>query len=133
MRSNKTMIASILFMLLGVTLAVLNFAEIVDSYWGGMGSAFIAVGIVRLIQFIRLQKNADYRERMHTDANDERNRFLRNKAWAWAGYWFVMLSAIGTIIFKLLGREDLTMFCAFSVCFIMVLYWLSWLWLKKKY
>ena len=133
MRSNKTIIASILFMLLGVTLAVLNFAEIVDSYWGGMGSAFIAVGIVRLIQFIRLQKNADYREQMRTDANDERNRFLRNKAWAWAGYFFVLVAAVLSIGLKLLGQDLLSVAAGLAVCCITLFYWVSYLVLRKKY
>ena len=74
--------------------------------------------------------------RLHTAdtaANDERNKFLANKAWAWAGYWFVLLAGSGTVIFKLMGREDLMMFCSGSVCFMMVLYWLNYLWLSRKY
>ena len=133
MRSNKTMIASILFMLLGVTLAVLNFAEIVESYWGGMGSAFIAVGAVRLVQFFRLRKDAAYREQMQTEATDERNRFLRNKAWAWAGYLFVLVSAVLSIGLKLMGQDLLSVAAGLAVCCITLFYWVSYLVLRRKY
>ena len=77
--------------------------------------------------------NSEYRENYDIQATDERNKYIASKAWAWAGYWYVLIGALGTIVFKLLGREDLMMFCSFSVCLIMVLYWLSWLCLKKKY
>ena len=120
MRSNKTIIASILFLLLGVTLSVLSFTEAVDAYWGGMGTAFIVVGILRLIQFFRLHKDSEYREQMQTDANDERNRFLRNKAWAWAGYLFVLVAAVLSIGLKLLGQDLLSKAAGLAVCCIVL-------------
>ena len=98
-----------------------------------MGIAFLFIGTLQLLRQRRYHTNESYRERVDTAANDERNKFLANKAWAWAGYWFVLLAGSGTVIFKLMGREDLMMFCSGSVCFMMVLYWLNYLWLSRKY
>ena len=64
---------------------------------------------------------------------DERNRFIANKAWAWAGYWFVMIGACATIVLKIAGREDLMMMASGSVCLMMLLYWGCWMYLRKKY
>lgn len=133
MKHIKPLYLSIFWVVLGAVLVICRLIRLIEDYWFSMGIAFIVVGTLQIIRHIRYRTNPEYRENYDIQATDERNKFIANKAWAWAGYWFVMLSAIGTIIFKLLGREDLTMFCAFSVCFIMVLYWLSWLWLKKKY
>ena len=133
MRSNKTIPLSILCLLLGMIFTVLGVLEMLDSYWSGMGSAFIAVGVVRLIQFIRLQKNADYREQMQTEATDERNRFLRNKAWAWAGYLFVLVSAVLSIGLKLMGQDLLSVAAGLAVCCITLFYWVSYLVLRRKY
>ena len=59
---------------------------------------------------------------------------------AWAGSFtallairLVMIAAVASIIFKLLGREDLMMFCSFSVCLIALLYCGSYMILKRKY
>ena len=36
-------------------------------------------------------KNEAYREKIEIEEKDERNHFIRNKAWAWAGYLYVMI------------------------------------------
>ena len=105
----------------------------IDSYWSGMGGGLIGVGIVFLIRSIRYKRDPEYREEYDIEVNDERNKFIRLKAWSWAGYLYVMLAAVGAIVFKLLGREDLMMFCGTSVCIVLVLYWVSYMVLKNKY
>ena len=83
----------------------LSFAGIVDTFWNGMGTGLLVVGVLHLVKFYRLDKNPAYREKNEIELNDERNRFLRNKAWAWAGYLFVMLAAVCSIIFKIVDQE----------------------------
>ena len=105
----------------------------VDAFWSGMGGALIAVGVIRLIHIVRYSKDESYRETKEIEAKDERNQFIRNKAWAWAAYIFVLIVAISTIVFQLLGQELLSMAAGFSICLIMILYWLCHLILIKKY
>lgn len=133
MKRSKIISACILCLLLGVILSVLSILEMLDAYWSGMGTALIAVGVVRLVQFFRLQKDASYRERMQTEVTDERNRFLRNKAWAWAGYMFVLVAAVLSIVLKLLGQDLLSVAAGLAVCGIALFYWISYLILRKKY
>ena len=64
---------------------------------------------------------------------DERNHFIRNKAWAWAGYLFVLIAAISTIVLKLLGQDLLSIAAGFAVCILVLLFWGCYLVLKKKY
>jgi len=133
MKHIKPLYISIFWVVLGTVLVICHLAKLIEDYWFSMGIAFIVVGILQIIRHIRYKTDSEYRENRDVEINDERNKFIANKAWAWAGYFYVMIAAIGSIVCKLLGREDLMMFCSGSVCFIMVLYWLSWLWLKKKY
>ena len=130
---NKRMLISVVYILLGMALFGCGLAEIVDEFWSGMGGALMGVGLVRLIGMIRYQKNPEYREAVDTAAKDERNRFIANKAWAWAGYLYVLIAAVGTIAFKLAGREELSVFCGSSVAVLILLYYISHLWLRKKY
>ena len=130
---NKRIYMSVFWVVLGGALAALEAAGQVDTFWGSMGFALMIVGVLQIVRFVRYQRNEEYRQAVDVQNGDERNRFLANKAWAWAGYWFVLIGAVGTIVFKLLSREDLMMFCASTVCLMLVLYWLCYLVLKRKY
>lgn len=133
MKNDRRMLACVIYMILGVALVVLGILEILDSFWSGMGGALIAVGAVRTIGILRYRKDEAYRERMEVEMGDERNHFIRNKAWAWAGYLFVLIAAICTIVFRLVGQEMLSMAASFAVSILVVLYWVCYLVLKKKY
>ena len=131
--NNKRFIASIVEIILGVVLWVCGAIDLIDSYWTGMGGGLIGVGIVFLIRSIRYKRDPEYKEEFDIEMSDERNKFIRLKAWSWAGYLFVMIAAVGSIVFKLAGREDLMMFCSGAVCLVLVLYWVSYMVLKNKY
>ena len=86
-----------------------------------------------MIRYIRYRTNEEYREKFDTESKDERNRFIANKAWAWAGYLFVLTGGVGAIVFKLMGREDLMMMASGCVCLMICFYWVSFLLLRRKY
>ena len=130
---DKKNIYPIALLIAGLSLIVLGCAEIVDEFWSGMGSALAVIGIIRLLRFYRLKKNDSYREKMETAVTDERNQFIRMKAWSWAGYLFIMVSAIATIMFRILDHALFSQFCSYAVCLMLVLYWISYFVLKKKY
>ena len=129
----KDIIFGVIWFLLGLVLTVLCCLETLDEFWSGMGSALMVVGIVRLFRSYRLSRSETYREKREVAETDERFHFIRNKAWAWAGYLFIIICAIGTIIFKLLGQDLLCMFLSGAVCLMLVLFWVSFFILKKKY
>ena len=126
----KDIIFGVIWFLLGLVLTVLCCLETLDEFWSGMGSALMVVGIVRLLRSYRLSRSKTYREKREVAETDERLHFIRNKAWAWAGYLFIIICAIGTIIFKLLGQDLLCMFLSGAVCLMLVLFWASFFILK---
>ena len=133
MRKSKAIITATIYIFLGAVLLWLGFVELIDPFWSGMGSALMAVGVVRIIQIHRFSKDEAYREKTETEKTDERSHFLRNKAWAWAGYLFVLLASVSTIVLKLLGQDLLCIAAGGAVCVIVLLYWISYEILKRKY
>ena len=129
----RRLLIHIPFAAIGIVLIGLATAGVVDSFWAGMGTALLLVSALRFVRLYRYQKNEAYREQVDTEINDERNRFLRNKAWAWAGYLFVLIAAVCTIVFKVMGQELLCQATGLSMCLIVILYWISFLILRKKY
>ena len=130
---DKKNIYPIVLLIAGLVLTGLGLAEIVDEFWSGMGSALLVIGVIRLLRYYRLKKNDAYREKMETAVTDERNQFIRMKAWSWAGYLFIMVTALGTIIFRIMGQDLLSQVASGAVCLMLVLYWVSFFVLKKKY
>ena len=133
MKQDKRKIVSIIWIIIGVALIGLAFAGKVDEFWNGMGSGLVVVGVVQLARFYRLRKNEAYREKMEIEASDERNRFIRSKAWAWTGYLFILVTSVSIIVLKIIGQDLLSMAASVSVFFMMILYWISYAILIRKY
>lgn len=131
--NSKRIFARILCGVMGVALVVLGSAGILDAFWVGMGTALVVANILALVRVFRFQKDEAYREKVEVESNDERNRFLRSSAWAWAGYLFILITAVAAIVFRVVGQELLSIAAGFAVCLIMMLYWGAYLVLRKKY
>ena len=114
----------VLCLAVGGVLVGLSFANVVDSFWSGMGSALIVVSLLNLIRIHRINKNEEYRERLEVEANDERNRFIRNKSWAFAGYLFIIIAAVAVIVLKVLGQDLLSIATSCALCLMLILYWI---------
>ena len=123
----------VLELLLGVGLIVAVKLTAIDSIWGGMGGGLIAVGALRLVQCLRLRKDGAYREHVETEAHDERNAFLRARAWAWAGYVFLLICAAVTVVLMAMGKAPYFSITSGAMALLVVLYWLSYLILQRKY
>ena len=133
MKKVKTYLVSIFYIILGAVLIGLGFAGKVDEFWNGMGSALLVIGVIHWVRFYRFNKNEAYREKLETEANDERNKFISNKAWAWAGYLFVMIMAVASIVLRIFEQNLLSIVASGTVCLVLILYWMSYLILKRKY
>lgn len=133
MKIRKITILFIIYIIVGVTLLTLGIAGVIDEFWQGMGGGLLIIGILRSIQSLRYSKDENYRESYNTELNDERNRFIRNKAWAWAGYMFVIIAAITTLVLQTLGERLLSLAVSTAVGLILILYWISYFILQRKY
>ena len=132
--NNKKLALSIFWAVVGLALTVLSVTEVLDSsIYSGMGGSLMAVGVLQSIRNVKYRKNADYREKIDVEANDERNRFLRMKSWSWAGYIAILVEAAGVIVAIILGEETVRLILSLSVCLILVAYWVSYLVLSRKY
>ena len=131
--SNKRFISSVVEILLCIGLILAGELHVIDPFWSGMGTALLFVGGIFLIRGIRYKSDADYKEKYDTAVNDERNRFLAMKAWSWAGYLFVILSGVVTIVLQIIGLKEQMFVVSGCLCAILLLYWISYWILRKKY
>lgn len=129
----RRILASVIKIVFGIVLSACGFTGLVDEFWSGMGGAFVIIGVLQLIRQIRYLSNEEYKETVDIAAKDERNKYISLKAWSWAGYCFVIIAAVATILLKLAGMEDLMMLASGSVCLMLLLYWGAYMILRRKY
>ena len=132
--NNKRLALNVFWIVLGAVLIVLTVTEVLDSsIYSGMGGALMAVGTLRLIRTVKYRKDSEYREKVDTELGDERNRFLRMKSWSWAGYFTILIEGIGAIIAMVLGERTIQLVLSYSVYLVLVIYWVAYVILSKKY
>lgn len=132
--NNKRLALSVFWVVLGAVLMGLSITDkLASSIYAGMGGAIMAVGVIQVIRNLKYRKNADYREKVDIEASDERNKFLRMKSWSWAGYIVVLVEAVGSVIALVLGQEMIQQVLSYSVCLVVVVYWIAYMVLSRKY
>ena len=132
--NNRRLALSIFWVVLGLVLLSLSIAGVLDSsLYAGMGAALAVVGALQIARNLRYRRDAAYREKIDTEFRDERNQYLRMKSWSWAGYIVVLVEGIGVVVAMVLGQETVQHVLSYSVCLILVVYWLMYLVLSRKY
>ena len=132
--NNRKLILNVFWILLGAALIGLSVAEVLDStMYSGMGGGLLAVGALQLARNLKYRKDPEYREKIDTENNDERNRFLRMKSWSWTGYIVVLIEGIGVVVALILGQETIQLILSYSVCLILVVYLVTYIILGRKY
>lgn len=132
--NNKKLALSIFWMIAGVTLIVLSVTEVLtDSVYAGMGGALTAVGAMQVLRNLKYRRDAEYREKLDVELNDERNRYIRMKSWSWAGYVAILVEGVGSVVAMAAGEHTIQLMLWYSVCLLLVTYWVAYLILSRKY
>lgn len=132
--NNKKLLLSVLWILAGAALLVLSITEVLkEAVYAGMGGALVAVGVLQVVRNLRYRKDEEYREKVDTEVGDERLSFIRMKSWSWTGCALIVIEGIGSIVAIALGQRTIQLVLAYSVWLILVIYWISYLVLSRKY
>lgn len=108
-------------------------AESDNTYPLSLGTAFIFIGIVRTIQYKQTVEDEKVMREKEIAENDERNRMMQERAKSWAFSASLFIAGDLVIILSLLGKHELALPFAWSVCGMTVLYWICWNIIRKKY
>lgn len=131
---SKKLVLSIFWVLVGAALIALSVMEVLNSsMYAGLGGGLFAVGLLQIARNIKYRKDPTYREKIDTEANDERNRYLRMKSWSWAGYIAILVEGIGAIVAMVAGEQTIQLVLSYSVCLLLAVYLISYIILSRKY
>ena len=131
--NKRKLIISSMWIVLGIVFIVLDIMGIAtDSAFTAIGAAWIVVGALQIYKNIKYHTNEDYKEQIDIACSDERNKFIRMKAWSYAGYLFVLGSAVVSIVLFLSGITVYAQILSYCMCSILVVYYIAYLYLQKK-
>lgn len=131
---NHRFVLSIVWVIIGITLIILcSTGRIPSEMWYGVGGGLIGVGVMQIIQKLRYLNNPEYKERVDVESSDERKSFIRMKAWSWAGYIFVIGSAVLYMVFMIAGNEMVSKTLGICTCGQILIYIVAFYVAKRKY
>ena len=94
---------------------------------------FALMGILRLFQYRKITRNDQSMRKQELAESDERTRMIAERARSWAFSLSITGSGIVVIVLSLLGRHEEALPFAWYVCGMVVLYWISFVIIRKKY
>ncbi len=131
---NKKILWYFLVGIIGIGLFVFTlFYNIEDSFWNSIAIGFIFSSLVRIYRVFKYKNNEEYARKIIIENNDERNKFLADKAKGIAFYFYIVISSYLIIILRIFEYKEMSTVLAYSICMLVFLYWIIYSVLKRKY
>ena len=118
----------------GVLLVGTNlFLQEKSDYFSAFGVALLCVGVLQIIKYCRITKNEDTVFRQQIAETDERNITIAHRAKSMAFMIYVMTACIGVILLQFLHKSTLASLLGWNVCFLLILYFISYFFISKRF
>ena len=117
--------------LLLTAIAALTHSE--NYFLSCFGVAMVMMGILRLIRHRKITENEQTIRKQELAETDERTRMIAERARSWAFSYSIMAAGIIVIVLSLMGRHEEALPFSWYVCAMVVLYWLCFAIIRKKY
>ena len=125
---------AIIYIALGIMMMVGAFAtKTNNSFISSFGFAMVIMGIVRIRNYFMITRNEETIRKQQIAETDERNLLILNKAKSATFSIYILLSGTAVIILSLFNMHDIARWIAYSVCLLVVIYWIAyWVYQKKS-
>ena len=130
----KRILTARIFLIAGPLLMAVSIWQNLDNeFFFAWGTALMVIGIVRLRQYRKLMASPEAMRAQEVAETDERNVMLANKAKSYAFFWYVLICSVAVIVLEFMNQVQIATSLAFSVCFLILLYWVCYYVLRRKY
>lgn len=125
MYGKRNLVLAIVWIVLGAVFLVFSLKGVLNDPFSPYGSAFLLVGILRLIRYFRYKNDPEYRKRVDTAYSDERYAFIKGKAMAWTFYISIIGMTAAVIVLQLIGKGDAAAILGYIICAQVIIYMVS--------
>ena len=133
MTNKQRIITYSVFAVIGVGLVVLGTLGHISGTATGFGAALLAVSALKLFKGYRYESDPAYARQIDASNADERLAFLASKAAEATFQLSVILLAVLSLVLRPLGGSDTADLLGCVMACEVAIYWLSYLFISKKY
>jgi len=133
-KMNQRLMIAVGYILLGLALVCADLLKGFENYFFfSFGITLAIMGILRLIKYRKITRNDQTLRKQELAESDERTRMIAERARSWAFSYALMGAGIVVIVLNVMGKHDEALPFAWYVCGMVVLYWLCFIIIQKKY
>ena len=133
-KMNQRLIIAIAYILLGVALICIDLANASENYFYiSFGLALLLMGVLRLFRYRKIIETDQTMRKQELAEKDERTLMMAERARSWSFSLSLTAAGIWVITLNLLGRQEEALPFAWYVCGMVVLYWICFSIIRKKY
>ena len=104
-----------------------------NTFIFSFGVTMLVMGVIRLIRHWKITKDDASIRKQELSETDERVRMISERAKSWAFSFSLLVCGIVVIVLSLMGYHDQAQPFTWYICGMVVLYWIFWFILGKKY
>lgn len=125
---------AISYIALGLILVIADAVNHFENYFfSSFGFALVIMGILRIIRHRKIMRDDQSLRKQELAESDERIRMIAERARSWAFSLSVTGAGLLVIVLNILGHHDAALPFAWYVCGMVVLYWICYSVIDKKY
>ena len=125
---------AISYIALGLILVIADAVNHFENYFFfSFGFALMVMGILRIIRHRKTMRNDQSIRKQELAESDERTRMIAERSRSWVFSLSVTGAGLLVIVLNILGHHDTALPFAWYVCGMVVLYWICYSVIDKKY
>ena len=130
---SRRMYIGLAYIVIGIAMIAMTFVTKTDSeYFSSFGLILAVMGIVRVRNYFIISRSEDSIKRREIAETDERNISISQKARASAFNFFVIACCVAVVVLNVIGKIAESRLISYSVCGLILLYWIFYLIYQKK-
>ena len=103
-----------------------------NDFISSFGFVMVIMGIVRIRNYRMITKDEDTIRKQQIIETDERNLSIMHKAKSAAFSSYIFILGIAVIVLSFLSMHEAAKWIAYSVCLLIVIYWICYFIYQKK-
>ncbi len=122
------------YLFIGLSMLIAQFIiRTENDLLSGMGLAFVVCAIAKIRKYFTVLRNETLLKQQEIKENDERNIFIMNSAKSIAFNIYIILNGIVIVALSFANKSELVNFLSYNICVVVLIYWLSYFFVKKRF
>ena len=124
---------AIIYIVLGIAMIMGAIVIKTDNtFISSFGFALAVIGVARIRNYFIITKSEESIKKQMIAETDERNIAISNNAKSIAFTIYTILLCTGVILLSFFDMHDAVQWIAYSVCLLVLIYWIAYLIIRKK-